>query len=107
MYNRKVYNGLNNDAYDRPKAPVHVLVGSAGCPEKIDPFIANPKPWSAKRISNYGITEMSILNKTHIRFRQRDTTSVIFEPYDMNLLFLLLNLFFVIFRMELWLMHSI
>ncbi|KAH9527597.1 Acid phosphatase type 7 [Dermatophagoides farinae] len=34
VYNRKVYNGSNNDAYDRPKAPVHVLVGSAGCARK-------------------------------------------------------------------------
>ncbi|KAH9426662.1 Acid phosphatase type 7 [Dermatophagoides pteronyssinus] len=74
VYDRKVYNGSVDDAYNQPKAPVHILVGSAGCPEKIDPFITYPKPWSAKRISNYGITEMLILNKTLIRFRQRDTT---------------------------------
>lgn len=44
-----------------------------GCPELIDPFVAHPKPWSAKRISEYGVTEMTIVNGTHIRFKQRNT----------------------------------
>lgn len=73
VYDRKVYNGTGDDPYNQPKAPVHILVGSAGCPEYLDPFIGNPKPWSAKRIEGYGVTEMHILNKTHILFKQRDT----------------------------------
>lgn len=76
VYDNKVYNGSIAEPYNRPKAPVHLLVGSAGCPEYLDPFYPYPKPWSAKRISEYGITEMIIVNKTHIRFRQRSTVQV-------------------------------
>lgn len=76
VYDNKVYNGSVAEPYNRPKAPVHLLVGSAGCPEYLDPFNPYPKPWSAKRISEYGVTEMIIFNKTHIRFRQRSTVQV-------------------------------
>lgn len=73
VYNRQVYNGSTDEPYKNPKAPIHLLVGSAGCQELIDPFVHEPQPWSAKRISDYGVTEFHVLNKTHIRVRQRST----------------------------------
>ncbi|KAH9387759.1 Acid phosphatase type 7 [Tyrophagus putrescentiae] len=73
VYDKKVYNGSVEEPYKNPKAPIHLLIGSAGCPELIDPFVSQPKPWSAKRISDYGVTEFEVLNKTHIYMRQRST----------------------------------
>ena len=35
--------------YTDPQAPVHITTGSAGCREKVDPFIKNPPEWSAFR----------------------------------------------------------
>ena len=35
--------------YTDPRAPVHITTGSAGCREKVDPFIKNPPEWSAFR----------------------------------------------------------
>ena len=35
--------------YTEPRAPVHITTGSAGCREKVDPFINNPPEWSAFR----------------------------------------------------------
>uniref|UniRef100_A0A834VHS0 Purple acid phosphatase n=2 Tax=Sarcoptes scabiei TaxID=52283 RepID=A0A834VHS0_SARSC len=75
VFNRTVMEGSSSlNPYDKPEAPVHFVVGAAGNDEFIDPFILKRYPWSAKRIFNYGITEMVILNKTNIRIRQRDTT---------------------------------
>lgn len=77
VFNRTVMEGSSSlNPYDKPEAPVHFVVGAAGNDEFIDPFILKRYPWSAKRIFNYGITEMVILNKTNIRIRQRDTTKV-------------------------------
>ena len=76
IYDRKVYNGSLEEPYTNPKAPIHLLVGSAGCEEEIDSFVKKPEGWSAKRISDYGITEFNVLNKTHIRLRQRSTSKV-------------------------------
>ena len=36
--------------YTNPQAPVHITTGSAGCREKVDPFIKNPPEWSAFRL---------------------------------------------------------
>ena len=35
--------------YTDPQAPVHITTGSAGCREKVDPFIKHPPEWSAFR----------------------------------------------------------
>ncbi|XP_017494285.1 PREDICTED: acid phosphatase type 7-like, partial [Rhagoletis zephyria] len=67
VYDRQVFNGSAEEPYRNPKAPIHLLVGSAGCQEEVDPFVSKPEHWSAKRISDYGITEFHVLNKTHIR----------------------------------------
>ncbi len=76
VYDRQVFNGSAEEPYRNPKAPIHLLVGSAGCQEEVDPFVSKPEHWSAKRISDYGITEFHVLNKTHIRVRQRSTVKV-------------------------------
>lgn len=70
LYDYKVYNGSLDEPYTNPKAPVHIITGSAGCQEKLDPFVKNPAPWSAARYSDYGYTRMVILNKTHLYMEQ-------------------------------------
>lgn len=56
--------------YVNPRAPVHIVTGSAGCRERVD-FFNNNNPWSAFRNSDYGYTVMHLLNKTHLRFQQK------------------------------------
>lgn len=70
VYDRKVYNGSYDFPYTNPKAPVHIITGSAGCQEKHDPFVKNPAPWSALRNADYGYTRMAILNTTHLYLEQ-------------------------------------
>ncbi len=41
-----------------------------GCQEYIDPFVPNPPEWSAVRIRDYGYTEMTVHNNTHISIQQ-------------------------------------
>lgn len=70
VYDRKVYNGSYDFPYTNPKAPVHIITGSAGCQERHDPFVKNPAPWSAIRNADYGYTRMTVLNKTHLYLEQ-------------------------------------
>lgn len=92
MYNRKVYNGSIEEPYRNPKAPIHFVTGSAGCEEQIDPFKKQPSDWSAKRIPDYGITELQVLNRTHVHLKQLSTVKVVY----LILSFLFLNYFFLI-----------
>ncbi|XP_029937763.1 acid phosphatase type 7 isoform X1 [Myripristis murdjan] len=70
VYGDKVYNGSTEQPYMNPKAPVHIITGSAGCREKIDPFNPNPKEWSAFRSRDYGYTRMQVVNSTHVYLEQ-------------------------------------
>jgi len=70
VYNRKVYNGSIDAPYTNPTAPVHMFVGSAGCQERLDPFVKTPANWSAVRISDYGYSRMQVHNKTHLYMEQ-------------------------------------
>lgn len=70
VYDRKVYNGSYEHPYTDPKAPVHIITGSAGCQERHDPFSSNPPEWSAIRNSDYGYTRLNIINKTHLYTEQ-------------------------------------
>lgn len=70
VYNFTVYNGSMEAPYVNPRAPVHIVTGSAGCRERVD-FFNNNNPWSAFRNSDYGYTVMHLLNKTHLRFQQK------------------------------------
>lgn len=70
VYDKKVYNGSYEAPYTNPKAPVHIITGSAGCDEYVDHFVDNPPAWSAFRSSDYGYTRMKIFNSTHLWFQQ-------------------------------------
>jgi len=70
VYNQTVYNGSLAEPYTNPKAPIHIITGSAGCQERIDQFIKNPPAWSAVRISDYGYTRLHVENGTHLHLEQ-------------------------------------
>ncbi|XP_060789936.1 acid phosphatase type 7 [Neoarius graeffei] len=70
VYNYKVFNGSVDEPYVNPKAPVHIITGSAGCREKHDGFIPKPRDWSAFRSTDYGYTRMHLINSTHIYLEQ-------------------------------------
>ncbi|XP_053328339.1 acid phosphatase type 7 [Spea bombifrons] len=70
VYNHTVYKGSPEAPYTNPGAPVHIITGSAGCKERLDPFIPSERPWSALRVEDYGYTRISITNKTHIHIQQ-------------------------------------
>ncbi|TRY83542.1 hypothetical protein DNTS_016254 [Danionella cerebrum] len=70
VYNYKVLNGSSEEPYVNPKAPVHIITGSAGCREKHDGFIPHPRDWSAFRSSDYGYTRMHVINHTHLYLEQ-------------------------------------
>lgn len=70
VYNYQVYNGSTEAPYTNPGAPVHIITGSAGCKERLDPFVPDPRDWSAVRIEDYGYTRMQIFNRTHIWLEQ-------------------------------------
>uniref|UniRef100_A0A8D0H3S7 Purple acid phosphatase n=1 Tax=Sphenodon punctatus TaxID=8508 RepID=A0A8D0H3S7_SPHPU len=70
VYDYKVYNGSSEAAYTNPGAPVHIITGSAGCKERLDPFVPELRDWSAMRIEDYGYTRMEIVNRTHLHLEQ-------------------------------------
>ncbi|TMS21777.1 Acid phosphatase type 7 [Larimichthys crocea] len=70
VYGDKVCNGSKEQPYVNPKAPVHIITGSAGCRERTDRFNPNPKDWSAFRSTDYGYTRMQLVNATHIYLEQ-------------------------------------
>lgn len=70
VYNRTVCNGSHEEPYRNPRAPVHVVTGSAGCQEGTTPFVRHPLPWSAFHSTDYGYTRMKIFNATHLYMEQ-------------------------------------
>lgn len=70
LYNYTVYNGSLEHPYTNPKAPVHIITGSAGCKEKTDNFVKDVPEWSAFRTSDYGYTRMKVHNATHLYLEQ-------------------------------------
>ncbi|XP_014355417.2 acid phosphatase type 7 isoform X1 [Papilio machaon] len=72
VYDEQVYNGSLHQPYTNPGAPVHIVTGSAGCQERIDPFVSKPPSWSAFRSTDYGYTRFFAHNKTHIHIEQVD-----------------------------------
>lgn len=71
IYNGTVMNGTTdpNDPYQNPEAPVHIISGSAGCQERIDPFNDKPATGSIKQISDYGYTRLTA-TRCGLRFEQ-------------------------------------
>lgn len=41
-----------------------------GCKERLDPFIPDPREWSALRVEDYGYARMQIVNMTHLWLEQ-------------------------------------
>nr|XP_051702634.1 acid phosphatase type 7 isoform X1 [Oryctolagus cuniculus]XP_051702635.1 acid phosphatase type 7 isoform X1 [Oryctolagus cuniculus]XP_051702636.1 acid phosphatase type 7 isoform X1 [Oryctolagus cuniculus] len=70
IYNYQVLNGSREAPYTNPRGPVHIITGSAGCEERLTPFVIHPRPWSAVRVKEYGYTRLHILNGTHVRLQQ-------------------------------------
>jgi acid phosphatase type 7 len=70
VYNDTVCNGSYNEPYRNPRAPVHIVTGSAGCQEGVDPFERIPYPWSAFQSDDYGYTRMKVFNATHLYMEQ-------------------------------------
>ncbi|CAG2120992.1 unnamed protein product, partial [Medioppia subpectinata] len=62
IYNNTVYNGTESDPYTNPKAPVHIISGSAGCYMK-EREITSDKPYVAMINADYGYSVMTIVNK--------------------------------------------
>lgn len=60
IYNGTVMNGTSDphNPYVNPRAPVHVISGSAGCQERIDPFSHEPATGSVKQLTDYGFTRL-------------------------------------------------
>ncbi|XP_049875413.1 acid phosphatase type 7 isoform X6 [Pectinophora gossypiella] len=70
LYDEKVYNGSYEHPYVNPRAPVHIITGSAGCREGRDHFKHTPHKWSAFHSQDYGYTRFKAYNKTHINIEQ-------------------------------------
>ncbi|XP_064600685.1 acid phosphatase type 7-like [Liolophura sinensis] len=70
IYNRVMYNGSWDFPYTNPRAPVHIITGSAGCYSRHDPFKSKFASWSAFHSLDYGYTRMKVINKTHIYLEQ-------------------------------------
>ncbi|XP_063624901.1 acid phosphatase type 7-like [Cydia splendana] len=70
LYNNTVYNGSLAAPYTDPRAPVHIVTGSAGNHGGQDPFTGTHPPWSAFRTDDFGYTRMVVHNHSHIYIEQ-------------------------------------
>lgn len=70
IYDYVVYNGSYNEPYRNPKAPVHIVTGSAGCKEGREPFNSTKPEWSAFTSRDYGYTRLKAFNRTHLHLEQ-------------------------------------
>lgn len=71
LYDGKVYPGTDEkeNPYHNPLAPVHIISGSAGCQERLDPFMNDTAPGSVKQISDYGFTRLTA-SRCELKFEQ-------------------------------------
>ncbi|KAI6189505.1 hypothetical protein M3Y97_00015700 [Aphelenchoides bicaudatus] len=69
IYNKTVYNGTDSP-YTNPKAPVQLIVGSAGCIEVSQGFPKTADPISAFRSSDFGFGQFQVFNHTHLYYQQ-------------------------------------
>ncbi|KAM7349002.1 acid phosphatase type 7 isoform 2-T2 [Cochliomyia hominivorax] len=70
LYNYTVYNGSLAEPYHNPKAPVHIITGSAGNKEGREPFFKNIPKWSAYHSQDFGYTRLKAYNSSHLYFEQ-------------------------------------
>ena len=77
VYNFQIKNGSLNEPYTNPKAPVHIITGSAGCQEKHDPWL--PKP-DITALRSTGYTGVIAHNATHLELEHvSEDHMIIFE----------------------------
>ncbi|XP_072050925.1 acid phosphatase type 7-like [Amphiura filiformis] len=69
VYDNKVYNGSMDAPYTNPKAPVHIITGSAGNREPQSRLLPR-KSFTAFQSRDFGYTRFFILNSTHIHAEQ-------------------------------------
>ncbi|ALC48861.1 CG1637, partial [Drosophila busckii] len=70
IYDYNVRNGTYSSPYENPRAPVHIVTGSAGCKEGREPFKGKIPEWSAFHSQDYGYTRLKAHNRTHLYFEQ-------------------------------------
>lgn len=70
IYNYEIFNGSYEQPYVNPKAPVHVVTGSAGCKEGRENFTPFRPHWSAFISRDYGYTRMKVHNSSHLYLEQ-------------------------------------
>lgn len=70
VYNKTVCNGSHENPYKNPRSPVHIVTGSGGCKEGLDPFERLPHAWSAFHADDYGYSVMNVHNHTHLSLQQ-------------------------------------
>jgi len=82
IYDGKVYNGTDkpNDPYFNPRAPVHLISGSAGCQEKLDPFTRHSAVGSIKRVAEYGYTKIRA-SHCQIQFKQLSVSGRVLDGF--------------------------
>ncbi|CAD5230890.1 unnamed protein product [Bursaphelenchus xylophilus] len=74
IYQHKVRNGTESP-FTNPRAPIHVVTGSAGCEEKTNTFPKDPAPFSAARSTDYGFSRFQVYNSTHLYLEQISASS--------------------------------
>ncbi|XP_039959167.1 acid phosphatase type 7 isoform X2 [Bactrocera tryoni] len=70
IYDYKVFNGSLTAPYRNPRAPVHIITGSAGNKEGREPFFKVMPKWSAFHSQDFGYTRLKAHNGTHLYFEQ-------------------------------------
>lgn len=70
LYDYTVFNGSYEAPYVNPRAPVHIVTGSAGCKEGREDFNVTRPYWSAFISRDYGYTRLKAFNGTHLYLEQ-------------------------------------
>lgn len=56
--------------YYKPRGPIHIIAGSAGCNENLDTYDKKTYPWSAYKSDSYGFGMLDFYNNSVARWRQ-------------------------------------
>jgi len=84
------YQQQDNHTYVNPIYPIHMVAGSAGCPEHLDYYDeVLYGPWSAMRSASYGYAHLSILNSTHLHWRQLTNDLIKQQPEPLDELWII------------------
>lgn len=87
IFDGRVLNGTGGASrpYHNARAPVHVISGSAGCQERLDPFEGQPARGSARRISEYGYTRVRA-TRCRLEFQQvsDDCAGTVVDSFELT-----------------------